>query len=286
MTNTVTVVVPSYNRAHTLERALSSVLAQTHPANEIILVDDGSDDNTENFVRHSFPTIKYLRQDNQGVSAARNLGIRHAQGQWLAFLDSDDAWLPQKLEQQLAFINSNKDYKICHCDEIWIRKGVRVNPMKKHAKRGGDIFEHCLPLCAISPSAVMIHASLFDTFGLFDEQLPACEDYDLWLRLCSQQTVLYLDQQLVYKYGGHADQLSQLHWGMDRFRIQALEKILEQGLLTTQQTAAALKVLIKKLTILHGGARKRNNTELAKQCQEKLIRYQSNDKTTMDFSVA
>ncbi len=259
---TISVIIPTYNRAHTLSRALDSVLAQTHPADEVIVIDDGSTDSTVELLQNSYPNVTLIQQQNRGVSAARNSGIRASHSEWVALLDSDDEWLPDKLNKQLALVSQQPEYKIIHSDEIWIRYGVRVNQMKKHIKKGGWIFQDCLPLCAISPSAVMIHRSVFDDVGLFDESLPACEDYDLWLRITAKYPVLYYDKPLIYKYGGHEDQLSRKHWGMDRFRIQALENILRQGDLKAEDYEAALAVMFKKIKVVLNGARKRDNHEL------------------------
>ncbi len=263
--NTVSVIIPSRDRAPLLARAVDSVLAQSRPPDEVIVVDDGSSDHTPRLMARRFPDVVYLRQEQRGVSAARNRGIRHASGTWLAFLDSDDEWLPAKLERQLSLLADAPRWRIVHCDEIWIRNGRRVNPMKKHAKQGGWIFERCLPLCVVSPSAVMIQRSLFEEVGLFDESLPACEDYDLWLRICCRHPVAYLDEALVVKHGGHADQLSRRHWGMDRFRIRALDKLLREAPLTTAQRIAALAMLRHKITIyVQGAARRGRHGEVAR----------------------
>lgn len=258
----VSVIIPSYNRAHTLARALDSVLAQTRPPEEIIVIDDGSSDATEALVRETYPQVIYLHQANRGVSAARNRGIRQARGEWIALLDSDDEWLPDKLATQMELLQRRPGHRLIHSDEIWIRNGVRVNPMKKHAKSGGRIFQQCLPLCAISPSAAMIHRDLFAEMGLFDENLPACEDYDLWLRITARHAVLYCEQALIIKYGGHEDQLSRQHWGMDRFRIRALARCLQQGGLEEPDRRAAEGMLQHKLRILLKGAEKHNNQEI------------------------
>ncbi len=261
----VSVIIPSYNRAHTLPRALDSVLAQTRRADEIILVDDGSTDETEQLIKQNYPEVSYLKQENRGVSAARNQAIKQARGDWLALLDSDDAWLPEKLDKQLSLLAQQPEFKLIHSDEIWIRNGVRVNQMKKHAKTGGQIFQQCLPLCAISPSAAVIHRELFGEIGLFDETLPACEDYDLWLRITARYPVLYCEDALILKYGGHDDQLSQQHWGMDRFRIRALSKCIAQGRLGEQDHLAAERMLQHKLRILLKGAEKHNNREIIEE---------------------
>ncbi len=257
--STVSVIIPTFNRLGSLCRALTSVMAQTRPPDEVIVVDDGSSDGTAAFIAERYPQIKLIRHEvNSGVSKARNRGIVEARGEWLALLDSDDQWLPQKLETQWAAIEENPAYAIVHSDEIWIRNGRRVNPMSKHAKSGGMIFQQCLPLCVISPSAVMVHASVFREVGLFDETLPACEDYDMWLRICARKPVLYLDEPLILKYGGHLDQLSRKYWGMDRFRIQALRKVIESGALEPVDEQAAIAALIEKGRIYIDGAKKRN----------------------------
>lgn len=255
----VSIVIPTHDRARTLPRALDSVQAQTRPADEIIVIDDGSTDVTDRLIRSRYPQVIYRHQPNRGVSAARNHGIRIATGDWIALLDSDDAWLPDKLEHQLAAIGP--DTVLVHCDEIWYRNGVRVNPMKKHAKAGGWIYRRCLPLCAISPSAALIRRTLFDTVGLFDEALPACEDYDLWLRITARFPVTFVAEPLVFKYGGHADQLSRRHPAMDRFRVRVLERMLESGVLEPDDRRATLDILVHKLGVLEAGARKRGLLE-------------------------
>jgi len=265
----VSVIVPTYNRAHTLARALDSVLAQTLSVREIIVVDDGSTDDTELLIRRDYPRARYLSQPNGGVSRARNLGIAAARGDWIGLLDSDDAWLPKKLEAQCAELRRHPERRLCHTEEIWIRNGHRVNQMNKHAKSGGHIFRACLPRCVISPSSAILHRSLIDEVGTFDEELPACEDYDLWLRVCAAEAVAFVATPQIEKYGGHSDQLSRQYWGMDRFRVQALEKIIGSGRLDAEDRAAACAVLSEKARILAAGARKRNNLERAEYYESK-----------------
>ncbi|MDH3669858.1 MAG: glycosyltransferase [Gammaproteobacteria bacterium] len=270
----ISVIIPTHNRARLLERALQSVLGQAKPAREIIVVDDGSDDGTAEIMRARLPQIHCIWQRTRGVANARNRGIEAASGDWLAFLDSDDEWLPRKLASQEEMLAANPQCKICHTDEIWIRNGKRVNAMKKHAKAGGFIFERCLPLCVVSPSSALIHRSVFDEVGLFNENLPAGEDYDLWLRICARFPVLYVDRPLIIKYGGHADQLSHRYPAMDRFRIIALENILQQNL-PPQYYRAALNMLITKIDIYLQGAIKRDKQEEITKYQEKQRYYLS-----------
>ena len=259
----VSVIIPTHDRAAVLGRAIESVLAQTLSPREIIVVDDGSTDGTEALLRSAFPQVRCLRQENRGVSAARNAGIVAATGEWLAFLDSDDEWLPGKLAAQREALESDPDCRLCHAEEIWIRNGKRVNAMRKHEKSGGNIYRRCLPLCVISPSAVVIHRDLFRDYGGFDETLPACEDYDLWLRICAREPVAFVEQPQIVKYGGHADQLSRRYWGMDRFRVRALEKILAAGVLGPGDELATRQMLVKKCRILAQGARKRGVADRA-----------------------
>lgn len=256
----VSVIIPTYNRASLVGRAVVSVLTQKEPADEILVVDDGSTDETRAGVEklaESHPAVKYLHQSNQGPAAARNAGIRNARSNFIAFLDSDDEWLPGKIQAQLRFFEENPDYLICQTEEIWIRNGRRVNPMKKHQKFGGEIFEKCLPLCMVSPSAVMVRREFFDRVGLFDESLPACEDYDLWLRASARFPIGFIEKPYVVKYGGHSDQRSHQFPVMDQFRIQALRKIIDSGILSEEQKEAARQELERKSNIVSAGALKR-----------------------------
>ncbi len=258
----ISVIIPSFNRIQTLIRVIESVLSQHSVVDEIIVVDDGSEDNTAALVSQRYPNIKLIRQTNQGVSAARNTGIRQASFEWIALLDSDDCWLPEKISLIRQAQLQNPEYHLFHSDEIWIRNGVRVNPMKRHGKNGGWIFKSCLPLCVISPSAVVLRRSLLHTTGYFDESLPVCEDYDLWLRICHAFPVHYIDRRLITKYGGHADQLSRRFWGMDRFRIRSLVRLLQQQNLRQNYQFAVLSTLVAKLEVLLKGAAKHDNQDV------------------------
>ncbi len=258
----VSVIIPTYNRGWILKETIDSVLAQDFTDFELIVVDDGSTDNTQGILNSYKEDIVILRQENKGVSSARNKGIASASGQFIAFLDSDDLWLSQKLSTQVDFFNANPDALICQTEEKWIRNGIRVNPKKRHKKLSGDIFEHSLYLCLVSPSAVMIKRSLFEKTGMFDETLPACEDYDMWLRISCRYPVYLIDTPLIIKRGGHADQLSRSS-GLDRYRIQSLKKIIESNLLTDKQAMAAVKVLKEKCDIYANGCLKRGRKEKA-----------------------
>lgn len=258
---TISVIIPVYNRREVLPRAIRSVLDQKPAPLELIVVDDGSTDGVSDWLGQEFPSVTVLRQGNQGPAAARNRGLEKARGKWIAFLDSDDEWRPGKLKAQLDFFKAHPDYRIMQTEEIWIRNGKRVNPMKKHQKHGGWIYEKCLPLCLISPSAVMIEKSLFAETGNFDESYPACEDYELWLRIASRYPVGLLSKPFILKYGGHADQRSREFPAMDRFRIRALIKTLASGILSETQTQSTLAELAAKSAVYFGGAEKREASE-------------------------
>lgn len=270
----ISVVIPTYNRQHTLARAIDSVLDQTAAVDEIIVVDDGSTDQTRFFLSEKYPGIEYYYQPNAGVSAARNKGVSVAKSDWIAFLDSDDQWLAKKIATQRQAWNESPSHRIVHSDEIWIRNGVRVNKKNKYSKRGGRIFEDCLPLCAISPSSVVLEKKLLIEVGGFDESLTVCEDYDLWLKICSAYSVLLVDEELLKKFGGDKDQLSTIHWGLDRFRVTALHRLLDSihaQTLSPHERDCARTVLREKCTILANGAIKRGNQDAAEYYQALLM---------------
>jgi glycosyltransferase involved in cell wall biosynthesis len=273
---TVSVIIPAHDRRSLIGRAVRSVLAQTFREFEVIVVDDASGDGTPEQVRATFgDQVRLLVQaENRGVSAARNRGISAARGEWLAFLDSDDEWLPEKLERQLDALRASK-LRACHTDEIWIRRGVKVNPPARYRKRGGDLFFQALRVCCICPSSLVIRQALCAEVGLFDEHLPVCEDYEFFLRLTAGQPVAYVDEKLVVKYGGHADQLSRAFYAMDRFRVYALDRLLDRRPeLGEERREAARSALLEKARIVRAGARKRGNRELMQQMESYLERWE------------
>lgn len=252
----ISVIIPTYNRYSFLEKAVKSVLKQSLRDFELIIVDDGSDDGTEKVVQSFGDTrIRYFFQKNQGVSAARNKGIIESKGDVVAFLDSDDYWKEAKLKKQQKFME-NDSCIISHTQELWYRRGKILNQKKEHRKSSGNLFAKSLEMCSISISTVMMRKSLFDAVGLFDENLTACEDYDLWLRVTSRHPVFLLDEALTIKDGGRPDQLSHRIPMPDRFRIQAICKLFENDQLDSEQTILAQNALQKKCGIYINGCRK------------------------------
>ena len=281
----ITVIIPTHDRANKLLGAINSVLNQTLPVEKTIVVDDGSTDNTASLIA-PFTNDKfiYIHQSQQGVSAARNRAVVQASSPWVAFLDSDDLWLRHKIEKQWAAIVANPGIKLHHCDERWIRNGQHLNPMKKHNKAMKTPFKESLERCMISPSSAIIDRSLLISMGGFDETLPACEDYDLWLRICASYPIFFLPEQLLIKNGGHSDQLSRQFWGMDRFRIQAMENLLQSSILTSQQLRWLYPVLIKKINIVLQGAKKRGHQAIIDDYEHKLLTHQARMRQCDDCS--
>ena len=258
----ISVIIPTYNRFPLVCEAIDSVLAQTFSDYELIVVDDGSTDQTPDVQKIYEGKLRFVSQENQGASAARNRGVVEARGKWVSFLDSDDLWLPDKLKIQKAAMDREPPVLISYTEEIWYRRGIRVNPMKKHSKYSGWIFEKSLPLCIISPSSVMIQKELFEKVGGFDEAFPVCEDYDLWLRMTKDYPVLLIERPLIVKRNGHPGQLSASRWGFDRYRVKAIAKILKNNDLSEKQAHVAREILKKKCRILSRGYYKRGDEKM------------------------
>lgn len=262
----ISVIIPTYNRAGFIEHALASVLKQSLACGEILVIDDGSADATRDIVtgisrRAQVPT-RYLYQENKGASAARNKGIAEARYDLLCFLDSDDRWAPRKLEIQLKAMECEPQYLISHTGEIWYRQGIRVNQKKKHAPPHGEIFQRALRMCVVGMSTVMVRRELFTRYGLFDEDMLCCEDYDLWLRVSRKEQFLLVDEALTLKDGGRFDQLSAIHrLGMDTWRIRSLCRLLKSAQLNSEQYVPAFAELERKCAIYGKGCIKHGRKE-------------------------
>lgn len=272
----ISAVIPTYNRGYCIKRAINSVLDQTFPALEIVVVNDGSTDNTNEILKEYSGSISIISQENKGVSSARNVGIKNSRGDWIALLDSDDEWFPDKLKNQHNFYLRNSHLKIFQCEEIWIRNGVRVNPRNKHQKKGGWIFLDCLPLCIVSPSAVLFKKSLWQEINGFDEQFPVCEDYDLWLRIARKYEIGLDTVPGTIRHGGYDDQLSRSFKVIDEYRLMALEKHIFDPLLSNKLRGRVLIEALKKGEIILKGAEKRNkNPEKWQKKMEELEKLKS-----------
>ena len=285
----ISVIIPVRNRPRMLSRAIASAVTQTLHPEMVVAVDDGSTDETPEVIREfgtEYPDLVtgIFLPEHRGVSAARNAGIKASQTEWIALLDSDDEWLPDKLAHQQEFHRKHPEYKVFQCDEYWVRNGKQVNKRDIHRKKGGHIFKESLSLCLVSPSAVMIHRSIFEEIGYFDESMPVCEDYDFWLRVLVKHPIGLLKEKLLTRYGGHADQLSSQYWGMDRWRVQSMEKHLNADIPLEWKTALYSE-LVKKLEVLYQGAARRKKPEAAVY-QAKIKRYQKKlAQSISDYSI-
>ncbi|NOZ67646.1 MAG: glycosyltransferase [Deferribacteres bacterium] len=266
----ITAVVPVFNRAQTVKRAVDSILSQSYMPVEIIAVDDCSTDGTREILEGYGDRITriYLSR-NSGPSAARNRGIENARTEWIAFLDSDDCWERDKLEKQVEYLGQYPFYQILQSEEIWIRNGVRVNPRRYHRKAAGWIWEPSLLRCLVSPSAVLVKKDLLQQYGNFDETLPACEDYDLWLKILRRHPAGLEPSLSVIKYGGHGDQLSARYHAMDRFRVRSLAGLLDAES-HPYYKQKIIDVLSGKLKILINGCDKRGKMEDAQRYRDIL----------------
>lgn len=258
----VDVIIPTFNRASLLSRAIESVLKQSYKHFKLHIVDDGSTDHTQEILASyaAHPQVVIHHQPNQGVSSARNLAVKNSNSPWISFLDSDDEWLPQKLEKQIKFLEQNTDCRFLHAEEIWIRNGVRVNPKLKHNKAADDIFKRSLEFCLISPSTVIMKRDLFNQHGQFNESFVVCEDYDLWLKILATEEVGFLSDYVTNKYGGHTDQLSTQFVAMDYWRIKSLVALLQSNPSADKKELIVAEIK-KKAPILLKGYQKHQNLE-------------------------
>lgn len=272
----VSVIIPVYNRIAELRRAIQSVLLQSYEDYELIVVDDHSDVHLASDIKSvvleipAHITSRLLTAEGKGVSAARNTGICAAQGDVIAFLDSDDEWLATKLAKQVDFLNMYSEFSIVHSNETWLRNHRPAKQSAKHQKSGGDIFINCTKLCVVAPSTVMLRKSLLDRVGLFDESFVVCEDFDLWLRITARDSVGFLPEALTIKHGGHKDQLSLQHHSMDLWRLRALVKHVNSEHLDNNKKTAVKESMIEKAEILLKGFKKHNNYVHLEEVQKYL----------------
>lgn len=254
----VSVIIPTYNRVDFVQRAIDSVCRQTYPCAEIIVVDDGSTDNTLKLLKaikgKSRIPLTVIHTENSGVAAARNLGIKNARYDIIAFLDSDDHWNRKKIEKQYSAFVQQDMYEISYTKEKWLRRGKHLNQKLKHIPKHGNIFPHCLDICTVGMSTVMMRKRLFEQVGFFDEKMRCCEDYDMWLRISCKYEFLLIDAPLTVKEGGREDQLSNIYrLGMDERHIYSIKKLFDQGCLQMSQYNMAMEEFERKIRIFANG---------------------------------
>ena len=198
----ISVVIPTYNRRDIIFESITTILEQEPQNYEVIVVDDGSTDKTSDYLASLKLPIRVIRKENGGVASARNEGIKNAKGAYIAFLDSDDLWLPGILKAQLAYLSSHPDIPLVYVDQILDIKGKRIEKTRfeimqtTHEEKSN--FD--LPGFAQSPpihtSAVMVRKSIFDEVGLFNESLKIHEDTDMWNRISDKYKLGYIDKPL------------------------------------------------------------------------------------------
>jgi glycosyltransferase involved in cell wall biosynthesis len=225
----VSVIIPTYERAHLVSQAIDSILAQTYDDREIIVVNDGSTDNTAEILAGYADRITLIHQENRGVAAARNAGMRVARGEYIAFLDDDDLWEPQKLAQQIPLLEIDPLVGLVSSDMVFFDE-EGIHP--------GTYWDGFIPPATITPwtllkgsflsvPTIVIRQSCLAQVGYFDENLQVCEDYDLWLRIVEGWKVDYINAPLVRCFRSQ-----------DR-NFQNLSKNIEQMILKTIQVKIA-----------------------------------------------
>jgi glycosyltransferase involved in cell wall biosynthesis len=205
--NRIDVIIPTYNSSKYLSGAIKSALNQRNVELQVLIIDDGSTDNTRQLVKSlssKNAVIKYFYQPNRGLSSARNLGIKVSEAPYIAFLDADDIWLPEKIAKQLAIFTKSKNDSLglVYCDYFDIDVNGQKIPypsMRLDPSVKGKVYSRLLAgnLIAGSGSGVLVKRECFDKLGGFDENLPTCEDWDMWLRISKQYQVDYTIEKLV-----------------------------------------------------------------------------------------
>lgn len=270
----ISVIIPTYNRSCIIREAIDSVLNQNYKNYEIIVVDDGSTDDTYSILEKYNGRIRYVFQNNGGVGKARNTGIRLAKGNFIAFLDSDDLWDPEKLSFQLNFFRGNPGAYISYTKETWLKNNIRINqPQIYMPTADTDIISKLLNRCFIGASSVMVKRELFGLVGYFNEFFPVCEDLDLWLRMAVKYPIYFIDRPLTVKRMGEWPQLSTSVWGMDRYRISIYEAILKTNHLNSSQRQQFLDIINRKSYILVKGSIKHKHPILTVRYGWKWLKY-------------
>ena len=281
----VSVIIPAYNRAPLLKEAVRSVLAQSFRDIEIIIADDGSTDGTPSMLREleekslsapEGPPLRLLRQDHRGMAGqVRNFAVQAASGRYLAFLDSDDLWLPEKLSRQLPFFGKPPGLRLVHTRELWLRQGRVISQKGQRHRRFGDVFGDALEKCILGPSTVVLERSLFDEIGGFREDLEVAEDYELGLRITALHEIGYVDEPLTVKRAGEWPQLSKKYDHIEDFRIKALQPLIDQDRLPFSRRMPARRVLSRKCGVYARGCRKRGRSEEALRYEALAAAYRT-----------
>lgn len=220
----VSAIIPAFNSARYLADAINSVLAQTVNSIEVIVIDDGSTDETESLVGGYGSRVRYFRQQNNGVAIARNRGIEESRGKYVALLDADDVWVPNKVERQLAALEKGSGCRACY--SAFTITGSDLSPVGiNRSKRRSSALEDLLLRGNVvgTPSTVMCERALFQEVSGFDSSLSQCADWEMWIRLAMLTDFIYLDEPLVL-YRQHGANMSRSISLLERDSLRALEK--------------------------------------------------------------
>lgn len=248
----VSVVIPTYNSARYLAEAIDSVLAQSFKDFEVIVIDDGSMDETEELMRRYGAQARYIRQQNSGVAIARNRGIEQSRGRYVSFLDADDTWVSAKLERQLAALGQNRRYRICYSAFTVVGSDLTPLGVVRSRRQAGALEDLLLRGNVVAtPSTVMGERSLFVETGGFDPALSQCADWDMWVRLAALSDFLYVDEPLV-NYRQHDGNMSRNAPLLERDSIRVLEKGFAMSALTDRLRSRRRPAFARNYMVLAG----------------------------------
>ncbi len=265
----ISAIIPVYNRPEQIKEAIRSVINQTYRPLELIVGDDGSTDQTlmevntlQDAAVKAGVDLTILELTHTGMpGAVRNRCVQSARGEFIAFLDSDDLWLPAKLEKQYALHRDNPSLNISHTREEWNRSGKIISQSKLRHTRQGDMFADSLKKCIIGPSTVMIRRDYYLETGGFREDLEIAEDYEYWLRITAGETVAYLDEPMIVKRAGHQGQLSEKYGHIELFRLEGLKSLVDSDFLKGERKNQAASELANKCSVYSKGCLKRGKEE-------------------------
>jgi glycosyltransferase involved in cell wall biosynthesis len=254
----VSVIIPTYNSAKYLTDAVDSVLSQTHRDFEVLVIDDGSTDDTPAVIGRYGDLVRYIRQPNSGVAAARNRGINESLGRYVAFLDADDTWHQDKLKAQVTALRMNPGYLACYTAFTVVSQDLRPLRITRN-KRVYNTLEDLLLRGNVIGSicTVLYERSIFDAVGGFDASLSQCADWDMWVRIAGRTEFLYLDLPLA-TYRQHDTNMSRDAGLLERDSVRVLEKgfsmsCLDPAVRARRRSASARNYMVLAGTYFHAG---------------------------------
>jgi len=296
----VSVIVPTFNAGESLIETIRSALDQSFRDMEILVIDDGSsDDSAVEVLRRLGPdperaetlwrqrtasstgacgfgfwtrdlALQYVYQSNRGMGTARNRGLQLSQGEYIAFLEPEYIWDKDHLQHQIDFFNERTDAWISHGRVVPFMRSVPRNGKKKPRGATAMEFTEVVAGTGVCASAIVIRRRCLESHGYFDENLPSCEDYDLWIRIAAHMPIYQIPEAIVHQKRSP----SIPSWSLDRYRVYALEKAFQSGHLNSEQRHRVAEEVVERCDILVDGYRKRNNTERANFYDRKKKKFE------------